>query len=112
RGLQRKVRRRERQVFEERLVGMVFGVILEALDGVFGDGRRGIITGLRIDGGQRLVVLGVLLRGEVAVVIVEAVRTVEAVLQREAIDVPLAGVVVAVAERSEHFGKEAGPGGA
>ncbi len=73
---------------------------------------RRVIAGLRIDGRQRLVVLGVLSRREVAVVVVEAVGVIEAILERLAVDVPLAGVIRAIAERLQHLGKQPSPRGA
>ena len=47
RRLQREVRRGEREVLEERLVGVLLGVFLQALDGVVGDGGGGVVAGLR-----------------------------------------------------------------
>jgi hypothetical protein len=102
--LQREVRGREREVLEERPPPVLVGVLLQALDRVVGDRRAGVVAGLGLDRRERPVVLRVLARGEVPVVVVEAVRVVEPVLQRLAIDVPLAGVVRAVAEWLKHLG--------
>ena len=78
RRLEREVRHRKRQEREERLVGMTGGVLLQVPDRVVGHGRGGVVAAVGLDRRQRLVVFGVLLGGEVAVVVVELVGAVEA----------------------------------
>jgi hypothetical protein len=83
---------------EERLVGVLVRVLLQALDCVIGNGRAGVIAVLRCDRRQRFVVFGVLLGGEVPVVVFERVGVVEAVRERLAVNVPLARVVRPISE--------------
>ena len=78
---------------------------------VVGDRRTGIIPGLSIGRRKRLVVLGVVLRSEVPVVIVEAVGVVETVLQRHAVHMPFTRMIRAIPQGPQHIGQEPGPGG-
>jgi hypothetical protein len=57
-----------------------------------------------LDRGQSLVVFEVRLRREVVVVIFQVVRGVETVVQRLAIQVPLAGMIGPIAQRPEPLG--------
>ena len=109
RRLHGEVRRGERQVLQERRLGRLRRVLRQALDGVVGDGRRGVVPRLRVGGRQRLAVLGVEFRREVPVVVVQAVRVVEPVRQRLAVHVPLARVVRPIPERLEQFREQSRP---
>jgi hypothetical protein len=109
RGVDREVGGGEREVLEERLVGVLLRVLLEAPDRVVGDRGAGVVPVAGPRRGQRLVVLGVLLRAEVPVVVVEAVRAVEPAVEGLTIDVPLARVVRPVALRLQHLGQEPRP---
>ncbi len=81
----------------------------QALDGVIGDRRGGVVAGPGIDWRQWFIVLGMPPRGEVPIVVVEAVGMVEPILKRLAVYVPFARVIGAVAERFQHFGQKSGP---
>ncbi len=70
------------------VVGLMFP---QRFDRVVGDGHGPVVPGGAFDGRLRLVVEPMLFRGEVAVLIVDAIRVVEAVLERLAVDVPFAG---------------------
>src|SRR6266480_1561559 len=51
-----------------------------------------------------------LARVEVAIVIVETVRAIEAVLERHAVNVPFAGMVRTISERPQHLWEQPSPG--
>ena len=76
--MQREVGRDEGQVLEERLPRVFAGMLLQAADGMLGNGRAGVVAVCRLDGRQRLVVFAVQSRREVVVVIVELVGMIEA----------------------------------
>ena len=79
------MRRGEGDEAEERPACVVAKMFLQLLDGVIRDGRARVVTRFRIDRRQRLVILCVSLRGKMAVVVLDAVRTREAVFQRQPI---------------------------
>ena len=79
-------------------------MVPEALYRVVGDGRGGVVAVFLVPGREGLIVEGVGLRGEMAVVVVEAVGVEEAVRERLAVYVPFARVVRTIAERGEVLG--------
>ncbi len=106
RGLQGEMRRREGEIREEGLPGTGLGMLLQAADRVVGEGRRGVVAAARRDGRSGLVILDQLCRVEVAVVVLQAVGAIEAAVgagARHDVDVPLARVVRAVAERFQEL---------
>ena len=107
--VQRKMRRSERDVLEERLAGVLLGVLLEKLDRAVGDLRRRVVAAAAFDRRQRLVVERMLLRREEAVLVVERIRSIEPALRAAAVEMPFAGVVGAIAERLQILGQQAGP---
>ena len=80
RCLKRKVRNRERDVSEERLVGVLLLVLLHEVDRVVGDRDGRIVAVAGLNGRQRLVVERVMLGRKVVVVIEQRIRAVEAAL--------------------------------
>jgi hypothetical protein len=99
RRLEGEMRRGESKVLQKGLTWVFLGMFLQTLDGVIGDRGGGIIATLGLDSRQRPVVLRMLARGEVPVMIVEAVGVVEPVLKRLAIYVPFARVVGPIPQR-------------
>ena len=94
---------------EKRLVGMAGPVASEHVDGMLSDGGRRIITASRFDRGQRLIVQGMFPGTEVAVVIVERVGMIETAREHLAVHLPLAGMIRAVAQRTEQLRQQPRP---
>ena len=101
--VQRKVGSCERQVMEERLIGMVCGVVFQALHDVIGECGRRIVTGICFDGRQLVVVFPKHFGIEEPALILDVVRAIKSILERHPIDVPLARMVRAIAQRLEHI---------
>jgi hypothetical protein len=109
-SVQREMRRAEREIEEERLVGGPGGVVLQVLERVLRDGGRHVVARPGLNGRQPDVVLMEDARVEVAACVLDVVRMVEAATQGHAIDVPLAAMVRPIAATPEQFGQEFGPG--
>ena len=107
--LQREVRAREREVEEERLAGVLRVVLGEPVDRPLRDGGGGVIAVLRARLREGRVVELVVAGREVAVLVHDEVRAFEAAPEDRAVDVPLAGVIGAVAGRLEQVGQQRGP---
>ena len=86
-----------RDVVEERLVLIVGGVVLEAIEGVVRRCGRGVVVFLVSRDFDRNVVDGIAAGGEVVPLVLHVQRTIKARGDDFAVDVPLAAVVVAVA---------------
>ena len=69
--VQRKMRGRESQIQEKRLFRVLGAMAGQHVDGVLGDGSGRVITAIRFDRRQRLIIERVLHGIEVAVVIIE-----------------------------------------
>src|SRR5687767_755034 len=95
-GVQRKVRCDEGHIGEERLLRVLFGMLLQATNREIRDGRRGIVARAWLHRGKFLIVFKMHLRAEEATAILQVVRAVEASFERHAIDVPLAAVIRAI----------------
>ena len=107
RRVQRKVRRGECEVMEERAIGKFLRMVTQARDGVIGHGRRDVEAGrLR----QRRAVDRDPRRFEEIVLPADFKAAVEAVGERLAVHVPLAGVIRPIARGAQPFRQEFRPG--
>lgn len=108
-GLEGEVRGGEGDELEKWTVGVMGGVVHKAGDGVVGGGGGGggVVAGASVRGG--LVVDFVVLAGEIELLAVQLERAVEACVEHLAIDVPFAGVIVAVSGGGQELGEGACP---
>ncbi len=111
RGLDGKVRGGEGQVLEEGLPGVPLRVLPQAANRVARDRGRGVIPAPLGNRRKRPVILGMKPGSEVAVVVVQAVRALKPILQRPAVDVPLARVIRVVAQGAQEVGQQPRPPG-
>ena len=103
-GLQGEVRGDERDVVEERLIGVVRCMVLEALDGVVGNGDAGVIAFLIGGSLDEHVIDGIAFDAEIIAVITDVEGAFEAGGEDWAVDVPLAAMITTVAGRFEEVG--------
>ena len=103
------MRRDEGEVEKERLPAVPGGVFVEEINGVLGNGGRGVeaVTGFRCR--QGLVVQEVRLGREVAVVVLEPVRMIEAAREHLAIHMPFARMIAAISRRLEELRQQRRP---
>jgi hypothetical protein len=106
------VRNGEREVFEEWLVGVMCRVLLQLRDRMIGDGHGGVKSGTALHFRQWVIVVKELLRAEVAVLVFDPIRMIEAARDGTAVDVPLAGMIRTIAGGLQHFREQVCPGGA
>ena len=107
-GVQGEVRRREGEVVEEWFVGVLLGMLLQGVDGMVGDCVGDVE--LRTDRGGRLLFVVEKMGLEAKEpVIVDIVGAVEAVGERQAVDMPFAGVIGPIACRFQHLRQQVGP---
>ncbi len=111
RSLDREVGRGEGDIAEERLIFELRLMFFQAFNRMIGDRCARVVARCRIDGRERSTIFRVRLRPEVTVMVVEAVGVVESILQGLSIDVPLARVERAIADRPEVVGQEFRPFG-
>ena len=110
-GMQGKVRRDERDVRKERPARMLAGMLAETFDGVVGrrDGR--VIPCRHALRGHWLVIQAVPPGTEIIPLVPHVERTVEPTGQNRPIDMPLPGVIAAIARRLQILGQQLRPHG-
>ena len=109
RRVQREVGGRERQIMEERPVGVFLRVLLEATDGVVGNRSCCVVTGSRLDRRQLPIIFVVDFRVEEPPLVSQVVGAVEPARERHPVDVPLARVIRPIAQGIEHLRQQPRP---